>query len=162
MVGRRLLPLPYPKLVVRHKVTGNLYLFKHPIKLLKALLKEENTPLGLSLSAGIGVFLGVLPLVSMHTVAIIYVTTRLHLNKVMALSIQTLCMPPIVPIACIQLGHFILYKKWITEVSWHTVFGSIPQRIWEWFLGSLILAPLMSLIIGVFVYVLAKNIEKNK
>lgn len=162
LVGRRLLPIPHHELVISIKQNSFSGIFKHPIKFLGTLLKEEVTPLGLALSAGVGIFLGVLPLVSMHTLVIIYVTTRLHLNKIMALSIQNLCMPPFVPLACIELGHFMLYGKWLTDLSWQTVFGSIPERLWEWFLGSLILAPLMAIITAIIVYLISSILKKKK
>jgi len=162
LVGRRLLPMPYPKLVISIKKNNFPDILKHPIRFLGTLLREEVTPLGLALSAGVGIFLGVLPLISIHTLVIIYVVTRLHLNKIMALSIQNLCIPPLVPVACIELGHFMLYGKWITDISWQVVFGSIPERLWEWFLGSLILAPLMAIIIGIIVYFIALPLKRNR
>ena len=161
LIGRRLLPIPYHRLVPAKK-NEFLRVLKHPIIFLRELLREEATPLGLALSAGVGIFLGVLPLVSIHTLAIIYVTTRLHLNKIMALSIQNLCIPPFVPLVCIELGHFMLYGKWLTDLSWQAVFGSIPERLWEWFLGSLILAPLMAIITAIIVYLTASTLEKRK
>jgi glycosyltransferase involved in cell wall biosynthesis len=162
LVGRRLLPIPYRKLVISVKKNNFPGAFKHPIKFLGRLLREEATPLGLALAAGVGILLGVLPLVSMHTLAIIYVATRLHLNKIMALSIQNLCMPPFVPLACIELGHFMLYGKWLTDLSWQAVFGSIPERLWEWFLGSLILAPLMAIITAIIVYLITLTLKKRR
>jgi len=164
LVGRRLLPIPYPKVITSNPAgtPAELDMLKHPIRLLKTLLKEEATPLGLAVSAGAGIFLGVLPLVSVHTLVIIYVTTRLHLNKIMALGIQNLCMPPFVPIACIELGHFMLHKEWFTDISWKATLGSIPERLWEWFLGSLILAPLMAIITAIAVYFIALALKKKK
>jgi len=162
LIGRSLLPIPQHKLVVSAKKNNFPEALKHPLIFFKKLLEEEATPLGLALAAGVGIFLGVLPLVSMHTLAIIYVTTRLHLNKIMALGIQNLCMPPFVPVACIELGHFMLYGKWLTDVSYEVVFGHIPQRLWEWFLGSLILAPLMAVIIAMTVYLIALILKKRK
>jgi glycosyltransferase involved in cell wall biosynthesis len=162
LVGRRLLPLPYPKVVLHDSKNNYLNFLKHPVSLVKALLKEEATPMGLALSAGVGIFLAVLPLVSVHTLAIIYVTTRLHLNKIMALAIQNLCMPPFVPIACIELGHYMLYGKWLTDVSWQSTFGSIPDRLWEWFLGSLILAPIMALGASIAVYFIALFLNRRR
>ena len=91
----------------------------------------------------------------------LYVTSRLHLNKIMALSIQNLCMPPFVPVACIELGHFMLYRKWLTDVSWKAVFGNIPARIWDWLLGSLILAPLLALIISIIIYFISRAIQRK-
>lgn len=161
LVGRRLSPIAYPKLIISKKEKPYLDIPKDLVKLWKTLLREEATPLGLSVSAGVGVFLGVLPLVSVHILITIYVTARLHLNKVMALGIQNLCMPPFVPIACIELGHFMLYGNWLTDISWKTTFGSISERLWEWFLGSLILAPLMAIIIAIIVYLIALAFKKN-
>ncbi len=80
----------------------------------------------------------------------------------MAVAIQNLCMPPLMPIACIELGHYMLYRKWLTDISWHTVFGTIPERIWEWFLGSLVLAPVMGLIIGIIVFFSTQAIARKK
>ena len=98
----------------------------------------------------------------MHILVTIYVAARLHLNKVMALGIQNLCMPPFVPIACIEVGHFMLYGEWLTDISWNAVFGSIPQRFLEWFLGSLILAPFLGVVTSVIVYLITLNWKKRK
>ncbi len=162
LVGRRLLPIPYPRLVVYRDKIEYLNFLRHPLLLLKGLLKEEATPMGLAVSAGVGVFLGVLPLLSVHTLVIIYVTTRLHLNKIMALTIQNLCMPPFVPIACIEVGHYMLYREWFTDISWQSTFGSIPDIIWKWFLGSLVLAPIMALLAGIIVFFFALFLQKKE
>jgi uncharacterized protein (DUF2062 family) len=161
LLGRRLLPLVYPRVVPIEKKYIPLDMLKHPIGLLKTLLRDDVTPLGLGVSAGIGIFLGTLPLVSAHALVIIYVTSRLHINKIMALAIQNLCMPPFVPLACIELGHFMRYGKWLTGISWKIVFGAIPERLWEWFLGSLIIAPVLALIIGLAVYLAARRMQKK-
>ncbi|MCX5698241.1 MAG: DUF2062 domain-containing protein [Candidatus Omnitrophica bacterium] len=161
LLGRRLLPIPYSKVVRLEKTSSPVNIFIHPIKLIKTLLKENDSPLGLASSAGIGIFLGVLPLVSIHILAVLYLTNRLHLNKIMALSIQNLCVPPLVPVACIELGHFMLYRKWLTDVSWQVVFGSIPERLWEWFLGSLILAPILALITAIIIYFITRAIQRK-
>jgi glycosyltransferase involved in cell wall biosynthesis len=161
LVGRRLLPIPYHRLVAVSVKNDFPDIIRHPLQSLKKLLKEEATPLGLAFSAGVGIFLAVLPLISLHTLAIIYVTTRLHLNKIMALSIQNLCVPPFVPLACMELGHFIIYGRWITDLSWQTVFGSIPDRLWEWFIGSLILAPLLAVITAFIVYLTASILQSK-
>ncbi|MFA5087660.1 MAG: DUF2062 domain-containing protein [Candidatus Omnitrophota bacterium] len=161
LIGRRLLPLSYPRLIKPPETKGDCDMILHPVKLLKSLLRENATPLGLAVSAGVGIFLGVLPLLSVHILTTIYVTSRLHLNKVMAVAIQNLCMPPLVPAACIELGHFMLYKRWLTEISFTTIFKEIPQRVYEWFLGSLILAPVLAVIIGAAVFFFAARIEKR-
>ena len=161
LLGRRLIPIPYPKVITPRKQDRALNFLSHPIILLKNLLKENATPLGLAISAGVGVFLGALSLLFIHMLAVLYVANRLHLNKIMALSIQNLCMPPFVPVACIELGHFMLYRSWITNISWQNTLGKLPDRIWEWLLGSLILAPLLAITTGVIIYFSAQNIQKR-
>ncbi len=161
LLGRRLLPLPYPKVTSPEKTAKPLNFLAHPVKLLNDLLKENATPLGLAISAAVGVILGALPLLSVHMLTILYVTNRLHLNKIMALSIQNVCMPPFVPIACIELGHFMLYRKWLTDITWESTLGSLPARVWEWLLGSLIIAPLLGVIAGLIVYFSALIIQRR-
>lgn len=161
LVLRRLSPVPHKKLIQRKEDAIYKELLKHPIKVLKFLLNENSTPVGLAASAAVGTFLAVLPLLSIHTLVIIYVATRLHLNKVMAVSIQNLCIPPFVPVACIELGYYMRYGKWLTDVSLNTVFGQFAERIWEWLLGSLIVAPVLATIVGVIVFFISQALQRR-
>jgi uncharacterized protein (DUF2062 family) len=159
LVGRRLLPLPHRRLV---SSTGDRFdprALLHPIKLLRSLLAENATPGLLGLSAGTGVFLGALPLISLHTVVIIYVGTRLRLNRVMAVAAQNVCMPPFVPVICIELGHRIRFGRWLTELSMQTVFAEAHHRLFEWLLGSLVVAPVAGVLFGGLVFVAARAIQ---
>ncbi|MCK5494656.1 MAG: DUF2062 domain-containing protein, partial [Candidatus Omnitrophica bacterium] len=159
LVLRKLLPFPNKKLILRKENVIYKKLFKNPFKVLKFLLKENATPIGLAASAAVGIFLAVLPLISIHTIVIIYVTMRLNLNKVMAISIQNLCIPPFVPVACIELGYYMRHGRWLTEVSFHTIFGQFSTRLWEWLLGSLIIAPILSIVVGIVVYIISKLLQ---
>ncbi len=159
LVLRRLAPIPHKKLIQREEDAIYKELFKHPVKVIKFLLHENATPVGLAASAAVGTFLAVLPLLSIHTLVIIYVATRLHLNKVMAVSIQNLCIPPFVPVACIELGYYMRYGRWLTDVSLNTVFGQFAERIWEWLLGSLIVAPVLAVIVGVVVFFVSQALQ---
>jgi glycosyltransferase involved in cell wall biosynthesis len=153
LVGRRMIPWPHKKLVKRKR---EISIFLHPREFFMSLLSEHATPSGLATSAAVGVFFGVLPLISLHMLVILYITARLRLNKVMALGIQNLCMPPFVPLACIELGHFMRYRRWLTEISLDTFVYQAGDRILEWFLGSLILAPVLAGIAALIVYYLAR------
>ena len=159
LVLRKLLPFPNKKLILRKENVIYKKLFQNPFKVLKFLLKENATPMGLAASAAVGIFLAVLPLISIHTIVIIYVTMRLNLNKVMAVSIQNLCIPPFVPVACIELGYYMRHGRWLTEVSFHTIFGQFSTRLWEWLLGSLIIAPILSIVVGIVVYIISKLLQ---
>ncbi len=154
LVGRRLLPFGHKRLIEsREKLDFRILL--HPAKFIQMLLKENWTPGGLAAAAGVGIFLGALPLLFMHSFVIFYVAVRLNLNKLMALNIQHLCMPPVVPAICIEIGYFMRNGTWFTDISFATVFGQFSDRVLEWFLGSLIVAPVGAAIVGTLVYLIA-------
>ena len=161
LVGRRLLPLPHKKLV-RNKGGRDLSLLRHPAKVLKMLLQENATPDGLALSAAVGVFLGVLPLLFMHSLVILYVSLRMKLNKIVSLNVQHIAMPPFVPAICIELGYYLRHGTWLTDLSFATVFEQFSSRLFEWFLGSLIVAPVLAAVMGGLVYAAALAIKKAR
>ena len=159
LIGRKLVPWPFKRLVPR--AFSTLELFKRPGIVLRGLLRENATPVGLAASAAVSLFLATLPLIGLHMLAILYVTVRLNLNKVMALSIQNLCMPPVVPGICIAVGYRLRHGHDIT----HDTLGNLARepfdRLLEWALGSLIVAPLLAGIGAIVVYMLAAWTRKR-
>ncbi|MEI6564342.1 MAG: DUF2062 domain-containing protein [bacterium] len=151
LVLRRLMPWPHKQLVKPPADDIKLFL-RHPIRFFKILLMEHATPAELGMAAAVGTFLATLPLISLHTVVIIYVATRLKLNRVMAVAIQNVCMPPVVPFICVELGYFIRHGHWLREMTKETWIHQAPLRVWEWFLGSLIAAPILAVITGFLVF----------
>jgi len=159
LVGRRLLPLPHRKLV-NDANAFDLSLLRHPAKVLKMLLLENATPVGLAMSAAIGMFLAVLPLLFVHTLVILYVSLRLNLNKIVALNVQHLAMPPFIPALCIEVGYYLRHGAWLTGLSFRTVFEQFSSRLYEWFLGSLIIGPLAAVLVGAIIYLTAIVIKR--
>jgi predicted LPLAT superfamily acyltransferase/uncharacterized protein (DUF2062 family) len=159
LVLRRLLPWPHRRLVPAK--TGLRELLTHPQRFMRALLHEHATPSALALSAAVGVFLATLPLISLHMIVIFYVTTRFNLNRVMALSVQNLCMPPLVPFLCIQLGHLLRTGRWLTEATRETIVHQAHYRLLEWLMGSLILAPLLAALAWLAVFYTASRLTRK-
>ena len=157
LVALRLLPFPKQKLREKKREWS---IFR-PRELFTMLLKENAEPAGLGVSAGVGSFLAVLPLPACHIIVILYVTERLHLNKIMALAIQNLYMPPLSPFLCIELGYFLRYGHWLTELSFRTCAQELHLRLWEWFLGSLILAPFWGIVSGFAVWFIASLLNRR-
>jgi hypothetical protein len=94
-------------------------------------------------------------------VVIIYVATRLRLNRVMAVAVQNLCMPPFVPMLCIELGYRMRYGHWLTEFSRKTLVGELHHRLFEWLIGSLVVAPVAALLVGGTVFLGARVIQSR-
>ena len=160
LVGRRMLPIGHKKLVHINDDTPEFSLLLHPGRVLRMLLKESATPEGLALSAAVGMFIAVLPILFMHSVIIFYVALRFGLNKIVALNVQHLAVPPFIPAICIEVGYYLRHGSWLTDLSFATVFQQFSSRLFEWFLGSLIIAPLAALLTGITMYVTATVIQK--
>ena len=151
LIARRLLPWPHRRLVPRADDELRLFL-RHPVTFLRRLLGEHATPAELGMAAGVGTFLAVLPLLALHTVVIVYVATRFALNRVMAVAIQNLCMPPFVPFVCVEIGYFLRHGRWLSEMTRQTWVHEARARLWEWLLGSLVAAPILAVVTGFLVF----------
>lgn len=189
LVGRRLLPFPHRKLpsfrerrlraeekgkdrtrdaagISPHHggeedITPSLSLLLHPKKLFLHLLKEHATPGGLAASAAAGTLLAVLPIFGFHSIAILYVTARLHLNKIMALTIQHPFMPPLTPVLCIETGYFLRHGSFLTNPDFELLVAQSPERLLEWLIGSLILGPIFALLSGLAVWISARFLQRR-
>jgi len=138
----------------------DLSILREPRKFVLSLFKEDATPEGLARAAAVGTLFGILPILFFHTAVILYVAIRFRLNKLMAVSIQHLFMPPLMPAICIETGYYLRFGRWFTDISYETVFGQYKDRLLEWFLGSMIIAPLVAVLIGVFIYGVATAINR--
>ncbi len=132
-----------------------------PRQSLKMLLGQHLSPARLGLSAALGVFLGTLPLIACHSIATLFAAGFFRLSKVAALSAGQLCMPPLVPALCIELGYFLRHGSFLTEISLRTLGYEALDRLVEWLLGSLLLAPLLAAATGAVVYVMARQIARR-
>jgi uncharacterized protein (DUF2062 family) len=153
---RSVLPVPHRKLVPDAGQAGFKISVWRPMRSLRTLLRENTSPTQLALAAAVGVFLGTLPLIACHTLVIILTATYFRLNKVAALASSQLCMPPVVPALCIETGYFLRHGRFLTEISLETLGYQALERLYEWLLGSLVLAPLLALLIGGMTLMMAR------
>lgn len=161
LVCRRLLPFPHKKLVNSRKKRSPVVVVKKPLQTLKNLCRENASPFWLAMAVWLGLFVGASPLIGVHTVVIIYLAYRLHLNKVAAVAASQFCMPPVVPALCIEVGHFIQTGNWLTDLSWERWLLEAHYRLWDWFIGSLFVGPLIGFIGGGIVYLVARRFHDS-
>ncbi|MGL1933213.1 MAG: DUF2062 domain-containing protein [Desulfotalea sp.] len=154
---RAVVPWPYKQL---DPTKDNNFSFRQPIQSMRNLLKTGVSPLNIGLSIFMGVLLGILPLFAIHTVAILFSASFFRLSKVLSVGISQFCAPPLAPAICIEVGHRILYGKWLIDASWQTLGLEFLDRAWEWIIGSLIVAPVLAVIAGVIFYGLAFFLQK--
>lgn len=158
---RSILPLPHRQILAEDDSDAKISVL-HPIRSLKKLVGENISVRQLAAAGALGVFLGALPLIACHTIAILFTAGFFRLNKVAALSTSQLCMPPFVPAICIELGYFLRHGRFLTEVSIRTLGYQGLDRCYEWLIGSLLIAPALALLVGGTIYVMAFFIKKVK
>ena len=156
---RALVPLPHRRIVAYGR-TGEISIL-HPLRFLTTLLQARMLPRSLAVAGALGVFLGALPLIACHTLVILGVASFFRLSKVTALSASQVCMPPLVPALCIETGYFLRHGTFLTEVSLRTLGYQGLERFYEWLLGSFILGPAISLVVGSAIYIMAHVLQRG-
>lgn len=163
LLFRRLLPWPYKKLIEKEPYPEKILktISRNPLKVLGEICRQHTSPLWLAMAVWLGIFMGALPLLAIHTIAIIYVAHRLHMNKVAAVAASQFCMPPVVPVLCIQMGYYLRNGELLVDFSWQPWLLGIHERLWEWLLGSLLIGPLLGLIGAGLMYFTANHLQKS-
>ncbi len=152
LVLRALWPAPHRRLVEQEVEKISFQAVRHPLRFLRRLCREHSSPGMLATAAWLGLFLGALPLIACHTIVIIYVAHKLNLNKVAAVGASQFCCPPVVPVLCVETGYFLRYGHFLTDAGFDTLILQIHQRLWEYFIGSLVLGPLLGFAGAAIVY----------
>lgn len=163
LVTRRLIPWPAKWVLSTPKPKPQiLNMLRHPWKTIKSIFSENATPWELAWSAVVATLLGVAPIFGFHIAAILYVTTRFKLNPPFALALQNLYAPPFSPLLCIELGYYMQHGEFLTSISFKSTVGELHLRFLDWLFGSLVLAPVFSVIVGTAVFFIAKSIQRPK
>ena len=163
---RALVPWPHRKLADAGKPVSVL----HPLRSIRALLSERATRRELGFAVALGVFLGAVPLIAFHTMAILIAAAFLRLNRVAAVAASQLCMPPVVPALCIEVGFFMRYGRFLTLSGVDDLQGASflqighmgLQRLLEWLLGSLVVGTVLAVVLGFMTYAVARVLERAR
>lgn len=120
-------------------------------------------------SVGVGLFFGIAPLWGLQLVAALWVAHRLRLNKAVAAVASNISIPPMMPIifcAALTLGSWLLTGKWfefsfesLTRAEW---FAAAKAHAWEWIVGSLVLASIVSVSGTILTYGIARLVRREK
>ncbi len=157
-----LLPMPRKKLCPRNFHREKfMELLLHPNSFLKYLLAENASPAGLAAAAAVGMFIGTLPILGLHTITIIYVSVMLRLNKMMSVNISHLCMPPFVPLACVWIGHFVITGT-PPDMDASALIEELKKPtsvLIDWIVGALVLAPINAVVFATITFVVTSKIQ---
>ncbi len=140
----------------------------HPLRSIRTLLVERATPRELMFAVALGVFLGAVPLIACHTLAILIAAAVLRLNRVVAVAASQLCMPPVVPAVCIEVGHLFRCGHFLTlegvqnvgDASFVQLGYMGLQCLWDWCIGSLPVGVGLALLLGSAAYITARVLQR--
>ena len=97
-----------------------------------------------ALSAAWGIFCGSIALPGIRQVGLFGGAGWWNLNRLLCVGFEKLCIGPFVPALCIEVGYFLRHGQWLTQFNMTTLGRQALQRVWEWLLGSLVVAPLLA------------------
>ncbi len=160
--------LPWPHRQVADADPHTSITVWHPLRSIRTLLVERATPQELGFAVALGVFLGAVPLIACHTLVILVAAALLRLNRLAAVAASQLCMPPVVPAVCIEVGHLLRYGRFLTLEGVQDV-GNASfvqlgymglQCLWDWCIGSLPVGVTLALLLGLATYVTARALQR--
>jgi len=145
LVLRMLLPIPH-QVLITDQTTGRARVLSpwHPIAFFQALVQERSSPSQLAAATACGLFLGTLPLIGFHSIAIIVTASMFRLNRLLAFSVSHLCAPPMIPALCIEVGYFLRHGRWLDTFTSQTLWQQLDQRFLEYLWGTLLVAPVVA------------------
>jgi len=115
-----------------------------------------------ALSAAIGIFIGIIPIWGLQTLAAIGLATIFKLNKVLVVIFSQVSLPPLLPLVI-----FLSYRAgsyWVGRSGSATIKPGQNAGIHlnQYIYGSITLAFAASIIIGLLTFVLLKSIKTVK
>jgi uncharacterized protein (DUF2062 family) len=116
--------------------------------ILRHLFTEHTqTPGRVSASVGLGLFCGIAPIWGYQMIVAALLAHKLRLNKAIALMASNISFPLLAPFilaGALLLGHFLRTGR-LAEFAPETVLRQIPLYLWDWAVGSVVLAILVAL-----------------
>lgn len=162
LVVRSLLPWPHPRRTPGEDAARMAAEILHPVRFFRRLSREHSGAGELAAAVWVGIFVGALPIIPFGIAAIVYVTHRLHLNKVAGVAASNVCCAPFVPLACVETGHFIRHGRFLFAFDRVVLLDQIHLRLWEWLLGALVIGPILGLAGALLTYAVIRSLRANR
>jgi len=143
------------------------YLFKKKgrKKILATLYNPNDSDETKALSIGFGIFMGIVPIWGFQLAVALFLSIIFKLNKALVVFSAHISIPPMIPVIL-----FLSYKAgeyWMGDrvvniaFSSHISFKSIGEHLEQYIYGSLTLAVVASLTVGLVTYALLKLLKKS-
>jgi glycosyltransferase involved in cell wall biosynthesis len=124
---------------------------------------SNDSPTKKSLSIALGVFIGILPIWGFQTITVLFLAVLFNLNKLLAFASSNVSIPPMIPIivfASIQTGGLI-FNSSVDETELSNI-ENVGLHIKEYVVGSIVLATVCALLIGLTSYLTIITLNRKK
>jgi len=146
LVARRLAPFPFRRLVAKDPAAdaarfGAWWKWSSWRDAIRSALSAGSSNSELAMAFALGLFTGLTPFFTLHTLIAIYFARRLHLNVLAAIIGSQISIPPLIPIwvgLSIAIGQLILHGHWefhpfllhwrqlTSDLIWPALVGELP------------------------------------
>jgi glycosyltransferase involved in cell wall biosynthesis len=121
------------------------------------VIHSKDSNLKISLSVALGVFTGILPIWGYQIITVLILAYLFRLNKIIAFTASNISIPPMIPLilyGSICLGRFILGNGYETTHYYPSLdFSNIKYFLYQYIIGSILLAMISSVISGLFSFI---------
>ncbi|MBC6491904.1 DUF2062 domain-containing protein [Flavihumibacter stibioxidans] len=134
-------------------------------ELLMQLLEPGQSHERKAISIGFGIFMGIVPIWGFQLIVGISIALLLKLNKALVITAANISIPPMIPF--ILYGSFLAGAPWMGEkatavpMTSDLSLASIEANLQQYLLGSVTLAVIAGLAVGLFSYLVMKMFNKK-
>ena len=128
-------------------------------------VEHAHQPGRVACAVGLGLFFGIVPIYGFQMVIAAAAAHRLRLNKAITLLASNISMPPLVPFVvygAMVLGHWMFTGQMLDISPDQISKGLTLEYLWQWIVGSLALAVMVSALGTVVTYSIAKLWRKKR
>ncbi|MEH6535267.1 MAG: DUF2062 domain-containing protein [Psychroserpens sp.] len=128
-------------------------------------LGSQDSPRKKAFSIALGVFIGLSPLWGLQSVIVIFLAIVLNLNKTIAFAFSNISIPPFIPfifLASLYTGNFVLDINHTYALNDISMDFEALKHLKTYIIGSLSLAVVSSITLGILSYFLFLFFQKKK
>jgi len=123
---------------------------------LENILESNDSNARKSLSIALGVFIGISPFWGLQTIIVLFLAVLFNLNKVISFAFSNVSFPPFIPFiiyGSLKIGGYFIQSTKPLIFDSSMTFSDVQLNIGQYFVGSFILASIMSILFGLSGYI---------
>jgi uncharacterized protein (DUF2062 family) len=126
--------------------------------------ENADEPGRVACAVGLGLFWGIVPIYGIQLIVALAIAHRLRLNKAITAVASNISIPPMIPFilyASLLLGHWMFTGQLIEIAPKDMTRAHAVEYFWQWLVGSMALATLVSAVGTVITYIFARVFQKR-